>query len=452
MTAKTKPDAADTAAKPEIPTRPLLSELAGMSTARAWGERLSRDIADYRAGTIKWSDVDPGCVLHGPPGTGKTTFATALAATCKLPLIATSFSAWQAAEEGHLGTLLAAMESSFALARANAPCILFVDELDSIPRRGSGSRSMNYWNQVTNALLKAIDSLAEATGVVMLGACNHPGLLDPALVRAGRMDQMIAIELPDAKAIATILSFHLKPEERQSVGSLASIAKICVGMSGADLARLARSARALARSNRRVMRVRDLIAVLDPPELRLSPEQLKRIAVHEAGHAVAAHRLAIADDITLSLVARNTANGIAGIKLRQEPVTRTLVEARLVMLLAGRAAEEVFFGQPSASAGGDETSDLAHANRTALDAVVNLGLSTHNPLGYYVRREQHDKAWYPTEVRAEVDEMLASAYRDAVALMGWDWDFVNQTAEALVRDRGLSYREFALLDRRPRAA
>lgn len=194
--------------RPRPPRGPKLDQLFGMAKARTWGECLAFDVAEYRAGRITWSDLDNACVLHGPPGTGKTTFATALAASCELPLVKTAFGAWQASGEGHLGSTLSALDEAFNDAINAAPCVFFIDELDSLPKRRGGSRD-TYMDNVVNHILTRLDDLNNKKGIVVLGARNHPDRLDDALVRSGRFDQLIPVELPTVKDIPKIILFHL---------------------------------------------------------------------------------------------------------------------------------------------------------------------------------------------------------------------------------------------------
>ena len=288
-------------ARPAPPSGPLLSELAGMADASSWGKSLARDIPDFYAGRLPWSDVDPGCVLHGPPGTGKTTFAKALAATLRLPLITTTYGDWQSAEDGHLGSLIKAMRAAFARATTFAPCIFFIDELDSVPTRGATGAHAFYQNGVTNALLKCFDELRDIQGVITIGACNHPELLDPALVRAGRLDRLIAITLPTVEELPRIIKFHLR-DDAAAIGDLSSVALLCVGSSGAEIEKIVRESRRIARDARRSLRRDDLIAAIEAAAPKMTDEDQRRVAIHEAGHAVVALRLGLSENISISII------------------------------------------------------------------------------------------------------------------------------------------------------
>lgn len=167
---------------------PTLGDLHGLGEAGEWGRELAIDLADWQAGKIQWSDVDRGILLSGPPGTGKTTFAAALARTCGVYLALGSIARWQA--KGHLGDMLKAMRKTFDDAKANAPSIVFLDEIDAIgDRERFSGHGRQYATEVVSALLECLDGSEGREGVVVVGACNHPTLIDMALTRPRRFDR-----------------------------------------------------------------------------------------------------------------------------------------------------------------------------------------------------------------------------------------------------------------------
>lgn len=427
------------------PDGPVLRDLAGMSEARKWGEALAQDLKDYIAGRLPWAEVDPGCVLHGPPGTGKTTFARALAATCGVPLVTTSFGQWQSADGGHLGTLTQAMTKAFLEAAQNAPCIFLIDELDSIPTRSGSGPHAQYWNVAVNHLLKLLDGIAQRPGVAIVGACNHPDLLDPALVRAGRMDRKIGVSLPGLADLPQILKFHLKGDVGK-LGDLTSLAPLCIGMSGAEIERLVRDARRSARRAREQLSRDHLIAVLEAPGARFDPALRLRLALHEAGHALAALRLGVSTDITISII---SIGGTGGRMFMQEPnafLTRPMVENRLAVLLAGRAAEDVVLDSISSGAGGSEDSDLARATDLAFNAVGTLGLSKRDNLVWYGKTGLDSQRVYPGPVADEAKTMLREAYERARQIMQGERDLLESIAKALLSKRALTHREIVAIE------
>jgi hypothetical protein len=355
--------------RPLRPTEPKLESLEGYGAAKAWGAEFLLDMLDYAKKRIAWADVDAGALLVGLPGTGKTLFASALAASAGLPLFATSYATWQASGEAHLGTLIKAMRATFEAASAHAPCIVFIDEIDAIPRRDSAaaSKSDGWWTAIVTALLECLDGTLRREGVVVLAACNDASGLDPAIVRSGRLDRRFEISLPDAAALSSIFAHHA-PDLDAAV--IEPVATALAGMaSGADVARYAREAKRHARRAGRPLSGEDILTVALPPETR-SPAIVWRTAVHEAGHAMAylaAGRIPRA----LSLAGIEGAHGFVMPPAHVQDQGRLVdIEAMVMPYLAGRAAEEVLLGDASAGA----SSDLDRATQILAGVEGGFGL------------------------------------------------------------------------------
>ena len=227
-----------------------LENIFGMPKAKRWGLGLARDMAEHRAGRLPWRKVDHGCVLHGPPGTGKTTFVRMLAEACGVPLFETSYPAWQRHREGHLGDVHGAIHRLFTQAASQAPSIIFIDEVDGIPSRdGPNRHNRAWWDQIVNALIEKIDEIRKnQTPVIVIGACNHADRIDPALMRSGRLDRLITVDLPTVDDLVGIIRFHLENDDL--VGEdLRVVAAGAVGMTGADIEKLVRDAERHARND-----------------------------------------------------------------------------------------------------------------------------------------------------------------------------------------------------------
>jgi len=188
---------------------PLAVEtLSGYGKAKTWALDLKADLADHRAGALTWSDMSTKLLLHGPPGTGKTTFARALCNSLQIPLVVTSVSTWL--QGGHLNDVIAKMAKTFVEARALAPAILFIDEIDGIGKRQPAEREYaDYWNTVVNKALELLDGAVKSEGVIIVGATNRPQEIDDALKRSGRLETHIEIPMPDIATLAEIFAHHL---------------------------------------------------------------------------------------------------------------------------------------------------------------------------------------------------------------------------------------------------
>lgn len=429
--------------KPKEVFGPTLDDLHGLGEAGEWGRELATDLADWAAGRIGWQDVDRGILLSGPPGTGKSTFAGALARTCGVHLVLGSLGRWQA--KGHLGDLLKAMRAAFDEARKNAPSIIFIDEIDAVGDREKFSdHNAQYCTEVVAALLECIDGAEGREGVVVVGACNHPDKLDAALVRAGRLDRHVRIPLPDLNGREGILRWHLQgllPD-----ADLSGIAAATAGWNGASLEQLVRQGRRVARRQRRDLTLDDLSGGL-PVRVAIPDEMRRRAAVHEAGHTVVALDLNAGEIVSVS-VASTVAPNVAelqdggGVFFNGNPMrerTRTQLLDDIAVRLGGLAAEEVMLGDRSAGGGGASGSDLHSATLSALTFEASYGLGE----GFaYLASEDEDELFSALRVdrflHARVDKVLAEQFARAKKIVEGHRQEVERIAGALVAKGSLS--------------
>ncbi len=430
-------------------TAPDLSRLPGMPEATRWGRDLERDLSAYRRGELPWAAIDKGVLLHGPPGTGKTSFARALASTCAVPLVIGSLAQWQAARSGYLGDLLKAMRATFDEARDVAPSILFVDEVDGFGSREAFSHShRDYSTQVVNGFLELLDGVTAREGVVTVGACNHPHRLDPAIVRSGRLDRSIHIPLPDRTALGDILRVHLGADLADA--DLGGVALMALGGTGADCERYVRGARRRARQEARPLAVGDLVVEIGGADGRTAAER-HVAAVHEAGHAVAV--LALRPGALLSVSIRDTERSgghVAAVPLG-DYLSGAALRDQLVVLLSGRAAEQEIVGVPTSGAGGGPGSDIAKATMLASLAVTDLALDEDRSglLWSGVPDGSSMAAWLTANpaLAARVKEMLAEAYGRARKLVRARRGAVEAMAEVLEHRQVLDGEEAAAVAR-----
>jgi ATP-dependent Zn protease len=275
-----------------------------------------------------------------------------------------------------------AIRKVFAEARQKAPCILFIDEIDSLPARGSTTRYDEWWTAITNCLLEEMDGAERREGVIVISACNNPDRLDPALVRSGRLDRRIEIPLPDVPGLIGIFRSHLG-RDLDGAGLLPA-ALAARGHSGADFERWVREARARARRGGEPLTI-ELLSEIVREGAPALPEEVRRlVAFHEAGHAIADAALGVAKPVSLSIGAGG--GGETNSVVEQTRLhTWGEIEEYLISLLAGRAAEEIACGATTAGAGGTENSDLGRATMIALrlESVYGLGATglAHIPGG-----------------------------------------------------------------------
>jgi len=326
--------------------------------------------------------VPRGVLLSGQPGTGKTLLARAIAGEAGVPFFATSGSDFSGIIVG-LG--VAKIKEIFDMAKRNAPCILFIDEIDAIGQR----RSQHSYNdqdreQTLNQLLIEMDGFSNDTGIIVIGATNRADMLDPALLRPGRFDRQVYIDLPDMAGRREILDLYVKRVRVDNTVDLQEVARGTTGFSGADLENLLNEAALHAvRSGRKQIAKMDIEEARDkilmgPRKIRkMRPEDIKLTAYHEAGHAFVSQMYSdVTDPIhKATIIPRGRALGMVQHLPIDDKVSMTLAEVRanLAVSLAGRAAEELFFGPEKITTGAE--SDIAGASRLARYAITTAGLS-----------------------------------------------------------------------------
>ncbi|NUL18092.1 AAA family ATPase [Agrobacterium tumefaciens] len=354
---------------------PTLEDMHGLGPAVEWGRNLAKDLADYKSGLIGWNEVDAGVLLSGPPGIGKTLFASALANSCKVPIIYGSVSKWQ--EAGALDAHLKAMRASFKAARDKAPSILFIDEFETLGKRTTSDRNAGYHNGVIAGALEQLDGFERREGVVVVAACNHPRLVDTALLRAGRLDRHLELTLPDGPSRRGILKFHTGIELSSADAEMFEFAT--EGFSAAEIERLVRDAK---RAARRQGKGFSALHIFDqfPVTEKLPEDYFRVIAVHEAGHALIGYEIGHeVSGITISkwrISGDRRVLGTVETTLPEVRVrTKTTYLDTIAIFLGGIAAEMEVFGNFADGASGSSEADLNRATdlATMVEGTTGMG-------------------------------------------------------------------------------
>lgn len=418
---------------------PTLAELYGFGAAAEWGFELARDLADFRAGKVSWDEVDAGILISGKPGTGKTLFAAALARTCRVPIVASSAAQWQAT--GYLNDFLRSMHATFEEARSKAPCLIFIDEIDAFGSRSTGGHNDDYKRQAINGLLEELDGFKRRNGVIVVGATNHPGDLDPAIRRAGRLDRHIVIPLPDAATRQKIFEQHAGfavPAEQ-----IDRFGRSTEGMSGAEIKQLVRDGRRVARRRgARDPHFDDLVHLLKPL-VRLPPLQRRVVSVHETGHAVVGFELGMnleTVEVNDSFVGDGaTSVGVTHFRAPEfARHTRSFYDDHIAMLLAGLAAEKLVFGDFCDGAVGGEHSDLARATALATKMEACFGLGRTLAVEVVSNRDLALLRAQDPSLRKCVHRILEQAFQRAASILRKRRAEVEEIATLLEEGRLLS--------------
>jgi cell division protease FtsH len=434
------------------------------------------EIRDFLANPARYqalgAKIPKGVLLYGPPGTGKTLLARAVAGEAGVPFYAISGSDFV---EMFVGVGASRVRDLFEQAKANAPAIVFVDEIDAVGRhRGAGmGGGHDEREQTLNQLLVEMDGFESKANIILIAATNRPDILDPALLRPGRFDRQIPVGNPDLRGREAILAVHAKGKPFAADVDFHSLAKRTVGMSGADLANVINEAALLtARENGTLITGKALEESVDrvvggpARKGRLISEQEKKItAYHEAGHTLAAWAMPGLEPVyKVTIQPRGRTGGHALVVPEDDKsiMTRSEMIARLVMALGGRAAEELVFAEPTTGA----SSDIAMATKIARSMVTEYGMSAKlGAVKYgsgddepFLGRTYGHQAEYSIEAAREIDEairaLIEAAHNEAWAVLDANRPVLDRLAGELLEKETVERKEleviFAEVEKRPR--
>ena len=406
--------------------------------------------------------IPKGVLLVGPPGTGKTLLARAVAGEANVPFFSISGSDFV---EMFVGVGASRVRDLFEQGKKNAPCIIFIDEIDAVGRhRGAGlGGGHDEREQTLNQLLVEMDGFESNEGVILMAATNRPDVLDPALLRPGRFDRRVVVNRPDVRGREEILRVHTRKIPLSDDVDLSVLARGTPGFSGADLANMVNEAAlSAARQNRKAVLMYDfelakdkVLMGVERKSLILSDEEKKVTAYHEAGHALVASKLPNSDPLhKVTIIPRGMALGVT----MQLPIddkhnyTKEYLETEISIMMGGRLAEEIFLNQMSTGAG----NDIERATELARKMVCEFGMSELGPLTFgkkeeqiFLGREINQHRDYSEATAIKIDEevkrIIGKGYETAKGILGANPDTLVRIALALLEREVLDANEIKMI-------
>ncbi|HUC79125.1 MAG TPA: ATP-dependent zinc metalloprotease FtsH [Candidatus Saccharimonadales bacterium] len=409
--------------------------------------------------------IPKGVLLIGPPGTGKTLLARAVAGEANVPYFSISGSEFV---EMFVGVGASRVRDLFQKAKKNSPCIIFIDEIDAVGRRrGSGmGGGHDEREQTLNQILVEMDGFEQGTNVIVLAATNRADVLDPALLRPGRFDRRVNIDLPDRKDREAILKVHFKTKPLAANVDLSSLAGKSAGSSGADLANIANESAILAARNGHkeitqddVTNAFEKVAIGPERKSRIMSDKEKEItAYHEAGHAVVGHVLPDSDSVhKVTIIPRGGAGGVTWFIPPDDKSYQSLIERKdiLARMLGGRIAEEVVYGRDHVTTGAG--SDLQKAAELARDMIVNQGMGDklrdqvfRADEGMMIDRLVHERDYSDQTAKVideEVEALITESAKRATEVIKANRKYLDRLKDVLIEKETIEAEEvLKLLD------
>ena len=437
--------------KGEAGTHVTFKDVAGQEGAKQEVQEIVEFLKNPKKYTELGGKIPKGALLVGPPGTGKTLLAKAVAGEADVPFFTMSGSDFV---EMFVGVGASRVRDLFRQAKEKAPCIIFIDEIDAVGRARGKSAAFGGNDErenTLNQLLTEMDGFGTNSGVIILAATNRVDILDKALLRAGRFDRQIHVDLPDLTERIAIFNVHLKPLKYDSSLDIELLARQTPGFSGADIANVCNEAALIAaRHNHEVVVKQDFLDAVDriigglERKTKVMTEQEKRtIALHEAGHATVSWLLEHANPLVkVTIVPRGQALGAAWYLPEERSITtKEQMLDEICATLGGRAAEELFTGHISTGA----LNDLETVTKRSYGMVAYLGMSDALPnVCYYTNQENYFTKPYSDQtaqrIDAEVQKLIAQQYERAKKILADHREGHAQIAQLLV-EREVIFRE-----------
>lgn len=437
-------------------------EVAGLDEEKEEVQELIDFLKNPKKFTAMGARIPKGVLLQGPPGTGKTLLARAVAGEANVPFYFISGSDFV---ELFVGVGASRVRDMFKQAKHNAPCLIFIDEIDAVGRqRGAGlGGGHDEREQTLNQLLTEMDGFGANEGIIIIAATNRPDVLDPALLRPGRFDRQITVNLPDKKGREDILNVHAKGKIFSKGVNLSNIAKRTIGFSGADLENLLNEAALLAvRRGKKMITMAEIDEAHDrvlmgPAKVshKYTEKEKRTVAYHEAGHAVVGLKLEGANDVQkITIVPRGQAGGYNLMLPREETYlsTKTELLESISGLLGGRVAEEIEFDEITTGA----HNDFEKATKIARAMVTEYGMSDLGPVQFeqqegsvFLGRDYNKSRNFSSQVAFEIDQeqrkIINECYEKTKKIISENRDLLKLIAEALLEKETITKEEIDYL-------